>query len=190
MENFGDLMLQVKRDPDKILSLNGIGPKAMEEIQTLVQTYQFPSLETVPEPVAEEAPALEESATAAVVEGGAEAVVATVEAEAVEAPAVENSRNTGIVENLQMMKRALRFIQVGIFAPRRKSPRNLYRMTKTAFARNRTRRAKARKKRVILWSTILIRRRKCSLQAQKVGLDDWTEIGRQDLLAQADKGGR
>ena len=98
MENFGDLMLQVKRDPDKILSLNGIGPKAMEEIQTLVQTYQFPSLETVPEPVAEEAPALEESATAAVVEGGAEAVVSEVEAEAVEAPAVETVETPAIVE--------------------------------------------------------------------------------------------
>ncbi len=98
MENFGDLMLQVKRDPDKILSLNGIGPKAMEEIQTLVQTYQFPALETVPEPVAEEAPALEESATAAVVEGGAEAVVSEVEAEAVEAPAVETVETPAIVE--------------------------------------------------------------------------------------------
>lgn len=98
MENFGDLMLQVKRDPDKVLSLNGIGPKAMEEIQTLVQTYQFPALETVPEPVAEEAPALEEPATAAVVEGGAEAVVSEVEAEAVEAPAVETVETPAIVE--------------------------------------------------------------------------------------------
>ncbi len=98
MENFGDLMLQVKRDPDKILSLNGIGPKAMEEIQTLVQTYQFPALETVPEPAAEEAPALEEPATAAVVEGGAEAVVSEVEAEAVEAPAVETVETPAIVE--------------------------------------------------------------------------------------------
>ena len=98
MENFGDLMLQVKRDPDKILSLNGIGPKAMEEIQTLVQTYQFPALETVPEPVAEEAPALEEPATAAVVEGGAEAVVSEVEAEAVEAPVVETVETPAIVE--------------------------------------------------------------------------------------------
>ena len=98
MENFGDLMLQLKRDPDKILSLNGIGPKAMEEIQTLVQTYQFPALETVPEPVAEEAPALEEPATAAVVEGGAEAVVSEVEAEAVEAPAVETVETPAIVE--------------------------------------------------------------------------------------------
>ena len=98
MENFGDLMLQVKRDPDKILSLNGIGPKAMEEIQTLVQTYQFPALETVPEPVAEEAPAHEEPATAAVVEGGAEAVVSEVEAEAVEAPAVEIVETPAIVE--------------------------------------------------------------------------------------------
>ncbi len=98
MENFGDLMLQVKRDPDKILSLNGIGPKAMEEIQTLVQTYQFPALETVPEPVAEEAPALEESATAAVVEGGAEAVVSEVEAEVVEAPAVETVETPTVVE--------------------------------------------------------------------------------------------
>lgn len=98
LENFGDLMLQVKRDPDMILSLNGIGPKAMEEIQTLVQTYQFPALEAVPEPVAAEAPALAEPDTAAVIEGGAEMAVSEVEVEAVDVPAVETVETPAVVE--------------------------------------------------------------------------------------------
>ncbi len=98
MESFGDLMLQVKLDPDKILSLNGIGPKAMEEIQALVQTYQFPVIETVPEPVVEEVPAEPEPVAAAVVEDGAEAAASAVEAEAVEAPADETVETPAVVE--------------------------------------------------------------------------------------------
>jgi len=100
MESFGDLMLQVKLDPDKILSLNGIGPKAMEEIQTLVQTYQFPTLETVPEPAAVETPAEPEAVPEAALEGGAEAAVseAAVEAVVVEAPTVEAPEEPAVVE--------------------------------------------------------------------------------------------
>jgi len=100
MESFGDLMLQVKLDPDKILSLNGIGPKAMEEIQTLVQTYQFPALETVPEPAAVETPAEPEAVPEAALEGGAEAAVseAVVEAVVVEAPTVEAPEEPAVVE--------------------------------------------------------------------------------------------
>ena len=98
MESFGDLMLQVKLDADKILSLNGIGPKAMEDIQALVQTYQFPVIETVPEPVVEEVPVEPEPVAAAVVEDGAEAAASTVEAEAVEAPADETVETLAIVE--------------------------------------------------------------------------------------------
>ncbi len=35
IETLGDLVLQMRLDPDKILSLNGIGPKSFEEIQSL-----------------------------------------------------------------------------------------------------------------------------------------------------------
>jgi transcription termination/antitermination protein NusA len=35
IETLGDLVLQMRLDPDKILALNGIGPKSFEEIQSL-----------------------------------------------------------------------------------------------------------------------------------------------------------
>lgn len=74
METFGDLLLQVKLDPDSILSIDGIGPKSHEEILEVVHNYQFPALETAavevmtpevsevvePEPVVEEIAELEQ----------------------------------------------------------------------------------------------------------------------------------
>jgi len=48
LETFGDLMLQVKLDPDAILAIDGIGPKSQEEILEIVQNYQFPVIETEP----------------------------------------------------------------------------------------------------------------------------------------------
>jgi hypothetical protein len=128
----------------------------------------------VPEPVAEEAPALEESATAAIVEGGAEAVVSEVEAEAVEAPAVETVETPAIVEEPQLKKRALKNYSSWNLCTAKKKPANLYRKTKTALTRNRTRRAKARRKRVILWSTTLIRKKKSFVYKHKKD-GDWTE---------------
>jgi N utilization substance protein A len=53
----GDLMLQLALDADVILGLNGIGPKAMEEIQETLENYEFPEpvvVEEVPEEVQEE----------------------------------------------------------------------------------------------------------------------------------------
>ena len=79
MESLGDLMLQAKIDPDKILSLNGIGPKAMEEILTLVETYAFPALESAPEAAPDEAPVVPEPAPAVSPEAGAEVVEPAVE---------------------------------------------------------------------------------------------------------------
>ena len=62
-ETVGDLMLALKMDPDRILGLAGIGPKAIENIQeTLVGlTFQEPEPEPVQEPEAavQEAPAVE-----------------------------------------------------------------------------------------------------------------------------------
>ncbi len=52
LETFGDLMLQVKLDPDAILAINGIGPKSQEEILAVVESYKFPVIE--PELVEEE----------------------------------------------------------------------------------------------------------------------------------------
>jgi len=48
METFGDLLLQVKLDPDAILAIDGIGPKSYEEILEVAQNYQFPVIETAP----------------------------------------------------------------------------------------------------------------------------------------------
>jgi len=51
----GDLMLQLKLDPDKILAINGVGPKALETIQQALDDFAFPEV-VKPEPPAEIAP--------------------------------------------------------------------------------------------------------------------------------------
>lgn len=80
----GDLMLQMELDSDAILGLNGIGPKAMEEIRTSLASITFPE-QVVEEAEAEAEPALPEAVETAVV---AEAPVAeSVEVEAEELPA-------------------------------------------------------------------------------------------------------
>ncbi len=103
----GDLMYQMMMDSDIILALNGIGPKAMEEIIAMLAVQEFPPDEVEPEAEAEvealaegeEAPegAAEEVAPEAVMEADAEAAVdaevgeAVTAAEAVEAPAAEGA---------------------------------------------------------------------------------------------------
>lgn len=47
----GDLMLQLKLDPDRILSINGVGPKAVEDIQAAIDGFKFPEVQAEPEPV-------------------------------------------------------------------------------------------------------------------------------------------
>jgi transcription termination/antitermination protein NusA len=78
----GDLMLQMEMDSDAILGLNGIGPKAMEEIETSLAQI------TIPEPVVEPAPeeAMEAAAEAEEEEAEAEVEVAPVEGEVMEVP--------------------------------------------------------------------------------------------------------
>lgn len=39
-QTVGDLMLQMKLDPDSILRLNGMGPKAMHELEETLQAYE------------------------------------------------------------------------------------------------------------------------------------------------------
>ena len=111
METFGDLLLQVKLDPDAILAIDGIGPKSYEEILEIAQNYQFPVIETAPvevelpevvsavepEPIIEEPVVLEEpeqveelelvAETAAVKPEDLEETLVTQE---VEEPAVED----------------------------------------------------------------------------------------------------
>ena len=90
----GDLMYQMAIDPDEVLALNGIGPKAMEELTAAVENF----LQNLPEP----APEAEEEVEAVVeveeadVEAEAEAVAeeevpaeAEIEAEAVAEAEIE-----------------------------------------------------------------------------------------------------
>ncbi|OGO38977.1 MAG: hypothetical protein A2Z03_03815 [Chloroflexi bacterium RBG_16_56_8] len=64
-ESTGDLMLAMKADPNKVLGLAGVGPKAMQNIEEALAALTFPE----PEPVAvEEAPAAEEPVEAEAVQ--------------------------------------------------------------------------------------------------------------------------
>ncbi len=53
----GDLMMAMKLNPDSVLSLAGIGPKAMQAIEEALAKVSFPEPEVPAEVVAEEAPA-------------------------------------------------------------------------------------------------------------------------------------
>ncbi len=46
----GDLMMQLELDADKILSISGVGPKAMEDIEAAIAAFDFPEPEPDPEP--------------------------------------------------------------------------------------------------------------------------------------------
>jgi N utilization substance protein A len=65
-DTVGNLMMALNIDPDKVLGLAGIGPKAMENIQESLDALTFPEPEPEPEAkveteiVAEEAPAAEQ----------------------------------------------------------------------------------------------------------------------------------
>ncbi len=87
----GDLMLQMRLDPDKILALDGVGPKAMEQIEAALAALEAEwQAQAAAEAAAEEEAAVEEAATPtqpeAVAEAEAEAVPASAE-EAEAAPA-------------------------------------------------------------------------------------------------------
>lgn len=56
----GELMLQLAIDPDQILALNGVGPKAIESVNEALENFEFPEVQE-PEPVVEEEPAAEET---------------------------------------------------------------------------------------------------------------------------------
>jgi N utilization substance protein A len=87
----GDLMLQMNLDPDEILGMDGIGPKAMEEIEEVIANATFPE-EAVEEVEAEEAE-IEEVAEPAEPEAIEEAEAEPEEAEIEEElePAVEGA---------------------------------------------------------------------------------------------------
>ena len=76
-ENVGDLMMSLKTDPDKVLGLAGVGPKAMQNIEEALAVLTFPEPEPAPAEAAVEA-------EAAVAEAPAEAALpAEIPAEAI-----------------------------------------------------------------------------------------------------------
>ena len=91
-QTIGDVMLQMEMDSDEILKINGMGPKAMEELEQALGAYTFPVEE---EPELELTEALQEE-LAAQPEVAAEAVLET----GVEEPAGEPV--TGEIEQEQV----------------------------------------------------------------------------------------
>lgn len=90
IETLGDLILQSKLDPDKILAINGIGPKTFEEINTFIAGVQIPAEVQEPEVVGEAAVAelVEQAQVEPVLTTGEEPVV---EQEATEEIPVEKT---------------------------------------------------------------------------------------------------
>lgn len=78
-KNVGDLMFQMSIDPDAILGLSGIGPKAMQEIEASISSLTFPEAAPI-ETIEEEGEAALQEATRL----EAEAFPAEVEAVVVE----------------------------------------------------------------------------------------------------------
>lgn len=76
----GELLVQVKRDPDAILKIQGISQKAMSEINKLADSLLKPAVEEEPVSEAEAAPVAQDEAVEAVAELAAEAPVAVEEA--------------------------------------------------------------------------------------------------------------
>ncbi|PWH16083.1 MAG: hypothetical protein DDG59_10545 [Anaerolineae bacterium] len=72
----GDLMLQLKLDPNRILALEGIGAKAMAAIEEALANFSLPQAESTLEQVAEEA-TLEETVVEQEQAEGVEAVLET-----------------------------------------------------------------------------------------------------------------
>lgn len=62
----GDLMLVMKLNPDAVLALAGIGPKAMQTIEAALATATFPEVVVPPEPAAEEVAVVEAAEETAV----------------------------------------------------------------------------------------------------------------------------
>jgi N utilization substance protein A len=85
----GDLMVQLELDSDAILSLNGIGPKAMEKIEnTLVELiFPEPEVEELVEPDGAEEPITKGEEEAEITEEAAEQEPLEAEAEVAEAEA-------------------------------------------------------------------------------------------------------
>ena len=100
-ETIGDLMLSMKVDPDKVLGLAGIGPKAIENIEETLSGLTFPEPEPEPEPVVEEAPVVEDAVE---VEAVDEVLVETEQVEAQPEVVMEEVVEIGLDEKVKEKK--------------------------------------------------------------------------------------
>lgn len=99
----GDLMLAMKLDSNKVLGLAGIGPKAMQNIETILANLSFPEAETAleeaaPVEVQEEPQAEVAVVVAEVVEVAAEQPVESVAEAEVQTPAEAAPEETAEAE--------------------------------------------------------------------------------------------
>jgi len=82
--SIGDLMLQMKLNPDEVLALDGVGPKAMEQIESTLALFEMEHpVEAEPEPEEEQAEpeAVEPQTAAEAAEAAEEAALPAAEAE-------------------------------------------------------------------------------------------------------------
>ena len=88
----GDVLEQLAIDEKRLLDIEGLGPKALEELKAALSSLTFPEPQPEPEPQAEPQPSAEAALTAAPpAEAGAEAVAP----EAAEGAAAEAAPATG-----------------------------------------------------------------------------------------------
>ena len=106
----GELVVQMLTNPDEILKLQGIGPRAMQEINRIVESVYHPVVEPTEEEAAAELAAVDEAPVEAAeaaeaVEGAVTAEMAatseTVEAEAVTGELPETAELAGTAEAVE-----------------------------------------------------------------------------------------
>ncbi len=100
LETLGDLVLQMRLDPDKVLAMNGIGPKSFEQISELTDALRVIPEETQPEAEVETIETEAVEAVEVVEEAEEPAVEETVEEQAPEA-APEVSEQIEAVEEAE-----------------------------------------------------------------------------------------
>lgn len=107
IETVGSLMMKMKVDPNSVLGLPGIGPKAIQNIEETVASITFPESEVTPpaepivESVAEAAPQPEVVATAEAVVAEAVAPTPAAEAPVAEKPAPAKKESKKAVEETE-----------------------------------------------------------------------------------------
>jgi N utilization substance protein A len=100
-QSVGDLMLQMRLNPDAILKLSGMGPKAMKELETALEKYSQPAPEeAMPETEFAPVEGVTEVEAAEEIEPTAEAESPVTEAGMEVAPVIEAEELTEVVPEM------------------------------------------------------------------------------------------